>query len=105
MTAVRGRFVFVAMLVMLAGATAVPAQAASPTVPANRPNPIPGAVNGEVSRSQLVSVTPQCSTARGAGPSLMRLFTMARQAGVPLAAEQCYRGLREQVDLARRANQ
>src|SRR5262245_15329423 len=98
MTAVRNRFALALMLVTLFG-VCLPqaADAASPTIPENRPQPIPGETNGKVPRSKLVNVVPNCRAARGAGPSLMRLFTMARQAGVPLAAEECYRTLADQV--------
>jgi hypothetical protein len=82
-----------------------PANAASPTVPENRPTPLPNAVNGEVPRSRLVVVGPNCLTAREAGPSLSRLFAMARQRKVALGAAQCYRPLVQQVDFANRAAQ
>jgi hypothetical protein len=105
MTAVRRRLVFVLMLAALFGATVIPAGAASPTIPANRPTPLPGATNGEVPRSKLVNVIPNCIAAREAAPSLMRLFTLARQSGVPLGAEECYRTLANEVKYANIANQ
>ena len=56
-------------------------------------------------RSRLVIVAPNCIAAREAGPSLLRLFTMARQAGVPMGAEECYRTLADQVKYRNIANQ
>src|SRR5690242_6388458 len=105
MTAVRSPVVLVVTLVVLFGVGAAQANAASPTIPANRPTPLAGATNGEVPRSRLINVIPHCIAAREAAPSLMRLFTMAHQAGVGLAAEQCYRPLNQQVDFAHQANQ
>jgi hypothetical protein len=107
MTAVRSRISFVVALVLMLGVGVSPAAAGPvpPAIPANRPTPLPGATNGEVPRSRLINVIPHCIAAREAAPSLMRLFTMARQAGVGLATEQCYRPLNQQVDFAREANQ
>src|ERR1043166_4104885 len=105
MTAVRHRRVVVVTLVALLEVGAAPAFAASPTIPANRPTPLPGATNGEVPRSRLINVIPHCIAARAAAPSLARLFTMARQAGVGLAAEECYRTLSNEVKFANIANQ
>jgi hypothetical protein len=64
-----------------------------------------GETNGEVSSSRLIHVIPHCIAAREAASSLMRLFTMARQAGVPLAADECYRTLANEVKFANIANQ
>ena len=64
-------------LVALLGVGAAQANAASPTIPANRPTPLAGATNGEVPRSRLINVIPHCTAAREAAPSLARLFTMA----------------------------
>src|SRR4029077_4023321 len=105
MTAVRNRISFVIALAAALGVCALPAGASSPTIAANRPTPLAGATNGEVPRSRLINVIPHCTAAREAAPSLMRLFTMARQAGVGLAAEQCYRPLNQQVDFAHEATQ
>jgi hypothetical protein len=77
----------------------------SPINPANRPTPIAGAVNGEVAHSHLVRVIPDCIAAREAAPSLMRIFTMARQANVALGAEECYRTLADEVRFANQAQQ
>ena len=62
-------------------------------------------MNGEVPRSRLVNVVPGCVAAREAAPSLMRIFTMARQAQIALGAEECYRTLADQVKYANQANQ
>jgi hypothetical protein len=105
MAAVRRRLALVSALVTLLGVAALPAGAARPTIPANRPQPLPGVENGKVPRSRLVNVAPNCIAAREAGPSLLRLFTMARQAGVPLGAEECYRTLADQVKYRNIANQ
>jgi ribosomal protein L24E len=106
MTGMRSRLAWVSTIVTLFG-LCIPhaAGAARPTIPANRPSPIPGATNGKVPRSRLVNVIPNCRAAREAAPSLMRLFTMARQAGVPLGAEECYRTLADQVKYRNIANQ
>jgi hypothetical protein len=82
-----------------------PAGAVSPITPANRPTPLPGQVNGQVAPNQLVRLSPSCIAARGAGPSLMRIFAMAREANVSLGADECYRSLTEEVQLANQANQ
>src|SRR6185369_10432748 len=107
MTAVRHRFVIVFTLVAVFAVVATSAKASrqSPTIPANRPTRLAGATNGEVPRSRLINVIPHCVAAREAAPSLMRLFTMARQAGVGLAAEECYRTLANEVKFANIANQ
>src|SRR4029077_1755591 len=105
MSRVRRLLVFGPVFVAVAMFGLAPAGAVSPINPENRPTPIPGAVNGEVPRSRLVNVIPHCTTARDAGPSLMRIFTMARQARVALGAEECYRILADQVTYANRANQ
>src|SRR3954471_5046486 len=82
-----------------------PAYASSPTVPANRPTPLAGEVNGVVPLSRLVNVAPNCLAAREAGPSLWRIFTMAREVNIALGAEQCYRPLSDEVKFANQANQ
>jgi hypothetical protein len=81
------------------------AAAADPVVAANRPTPLPGAVNGEVPPGRLVRVGPGCVAAREAAPSLARVFAMARQANVALGAEECYRTLADQVRYATQAQQ
>jgi hypothetical protein len=86
-------------------ASAPPASAVSPINPNNRPTPLANAVNGEVSMDRLVNVGPNCITAREAGPSLARIFAMARQKRIALGAAQCYRPLTQQVDFANRASQ
>ncbi len=79
--------------------------ALSPIDPQNRPTPLAGVVNGEVPPQLLVHVAAGCIAARDAGPSLARIFAMAREAKVSLGAEECYRSLQEEIDLARQASQ
>ena len=62
-----GKFFGLALAVgTLCGVVALPAGAASPITPANRPTPLPNAVNGEVPPSRLVNVIPNCIAAREA---------------------------------------
>jgi hypothetical protein len=91
--------------VLLSLTAVAPAGAVSPITPANRPTPLPGQINGAVAPNQLVRLSPTCLAARAAGPSLMRIFAMARQANVSLGADECYRSLTEEVQLANEANQ
>jgi len=77
----------------------------SPINPNNRPTGLAGEVNGKVPMSRLVNVAPNCIAAREAGPSLARLFAMAREINDALGADQCYRPLSQQVDFANQANQ
>ena len=86
-------------------AAATNAGATSPINPDNRPTPLAGAVNGEVPASRLVNVAPNCATAREAGPSLARIFAMAREVNIALGADQCYRPLSDEVKFANEANQ
>ncbi|MCZ7527883.1 MAG: M15 family metallopeptidase [Acidimicrobiia bacterium] len=92
-----------AAVAVLATAVALPAGAATPIHPENRPNSLSGQVNGEVAASELVRVGPGCLAARGTGPSLGLLFSLARAEGVGLGAEQCYRPLQEQVVIRQQA--
>src|SRR3954468_10086613 len=110
MAPVRKRIALVIALASLFGASlfglsSTPAGAVSPINPDNRPTPLPNAVNGEVSASRLIFVTPSCVAAREAAPSLMRIFTMARQAQIALGAEECYRVLSDQVKYSDRSTQ
>ena len=93
----------VALSVALFGVSG--AGAVSPIDPNNRPTPLAGAVNGEVPASRLVNVAANCLTAREAGPSLARIFAMAREVNDPLGADQCYRPLSDEVKFANEANQ
>ena len=68
----------------------------SPIQPNNRPTAIPGATNGELPASDLVSVAPGCQADRAAGPSLGLLLAEARERNVVLGTEQCYRGIQGQ---------
>src|SRR6478735_4563238 len=105
MTAVRRRLAVALSVATLLAIASLPAGALSPITPANRPTPLPNAVNGEVPRSRLVNVIPNCIAAREAAPSLMRIFTMARQAQIALGADECYRTLANEVKFANQANQ
>ena len=52
-----------------------------------------------------MNVAPNCIAAREAGPSLARIFAMAREINDALGAEQCYRPLSDEVKFANQANQ
>jgi hypothetical protein len=81
------------------------AGAASPINPNNRPTRIPGQTNGVVNRRLLINVAPNCLAERNAGPSLYRLFALAKMSHVGLGAEECYRTLADEVKYANQANQ
>lgn len=66
-------------------------------VPNNAPNPIPGAINGEMDPRLLVYVDPNCMAYGPAATSLERLITTAREAGISLGTNQCYRPLANQI--------
>jgi hypothetical protein len=106
MRCVRSRLAAVAAVLCVA-LSAVPRAAAlpgDPIDPQNRPTPLAGAVNGEVPPTRLVRVTGTCVAAREAGPSIHRIFAMARQTGIALDAEECYRPLVDQVRYDRAAS-
>ena len=92
----------VAAVVALSG---VAAADVSPINPNNRPTALVGAVNGVVPKSRLVNVAANCVAAREAGPSLARIFAMAREINDALGADQCYRPLSDEVKFANQANQ
>jgi hypothetical protein len=77
--------------------SAAPAHATSPIQPDNTPTPIPNAVNGELPPSLLIGVAPNCLADRPAAPSLGLLMAEAREAGVVLGTEQCYRSLADEI--------
>src|SRR5689334_3800504 len=85
----------IAFVIGVSGTTVARADV-SPIFPANRPTPLIGAVNGKVPMSRLIHVVPNCIAAREAGPSLARIFALARESKVPLGADQCYRPLSQQ---------
>ena len=99
--ALRPTAVVAAVLLTMVGWLALPTTMAgaqgSPIQPSNTPTPIPGATNGELPASDLVGVAPNCSAARAAGPSLGLLLATAREQGVTLGTEECYRPLQGQV--------
>jgi len=69
----------------------------SPIEPENRPNPLAGDTNGEMPDQDLVWVAPDCRAARAAAPSMGLLLATARNEGVVLGTEECYRQLADQV--------
>jgi len=93
--AVRLALVMAALAVAAALSPAAGA-ASGPIQPGNQPTPIPGAINGELPPGDLVNVAPGCQAARAAGPSLGLLLAEARDRGVVLGTEQCYRSLQDQ---------
>src|SRR5438552_10868730 len=74
----------------------------SPIQPDNRPNAVAGDINGRMPTRDLVGVAPSCLAARAAGPSLGLLLATARNEGVVLHTEQCYRPLSDQVAVSQR---
>ena len=93
----RAHRVFFATL-LLAAATLVPAVAGAqtwvnPVRPDNRGAAIPGATNGDLSASQLVTVEGSCQLAPGAALALTHLLAAARAGGVNLGPESCYRSV------------
>jgi len=79
-----------------------PASFDSPVQPDNRPNGVAGDTNGLMPSRDLVGVAPGCQAARAAAPSLGLLLATARDEGVALGTEQCYRPLSEQVSVRKR---
>ncbi len=69
----------------------------SPILPFNRPTAVAGDTNGRMPVRDLVGVAPNCLAARAAGPSLGLLLATAREEGVVLSTDQCYRPLSDQV--------
>ena len=74
----------------------------SPVQPDNRPTAVAGDINGLMPARDLVRVAPNCLAARAAGPSLGLLLATARDEGVVLHTEQCYRPLSDQVTVKQR---
>src|SRR5206468_7564781 len=74
----------------------------SPIQPDNRPTAVAGDTNGMMPTRDLVGVAPDCLAARAAGPSLGLLLATARDQGVVLRPEQCYRPLSDQVAVSQR---
>jgi D-alanyl-D-alanine carboxypeptidase-like protein len=69
----------------------------SPIQPGNKPNAVAGDVNGMMPARDLVGVAPNCVADRAAAPSLGLLLATARDEGVVLSMEECYRPLTDQV--------
>ncbi len=101
----RSPALFVSAVLVLVVAGVASADEVSPINPNNRPTPLAGAVNGAVLASRLVNVAPNCVAAREAGPSLARIFAMAREINDALGADQCYRPLSQEVEFANQAAQ
>ncbi|GAC1539742.1 MAG: hypothetical protein NVS3B12_26180 [Acidimicrobiales bacterium] len=81
-------------LVIVAAATFFPTVAhawVNPVRPQNRGAAIPGAINGALDPSLLVTVEGSCRLAHGAAPALAALLADARAQGVALGAADCYR--------------
>src|SRR5205814_3563178 len=76
--------------------------ASSPSQPDTRPPADAGDSNGVMPARDLVGVAPNCLAARAAGPSLGLLLATARDEGVVLHTEQCYRPLLDQVTVKQR---
>jgi hypothetical protein len=74
----------------------------SPIQPGNRPTVVAGDTNGMMPARDLVGVAPNCLAARAAAPSLGLLLATAREEGVVLHTEQCYRPLSDQVAVRQR---
>ncbi len=96
------RWAVIGLIVVALGATLlgpVGRAAADPAAisPSNVPTPIPGAVNGELPASALISVAPNCLAARAAAPSLGLLLRTARDNNVVLGTEECYRSLAGEI--------
>jgi D-alanyl-D-alanine carboxypeptidase-like protein len=87
------RLLLVTVMLLSTVATAAPAGAASPIQPSNQPTPVPGATNGELPASDLITVARHCQAFRAAAPSLGLLLATAREQGVALGTEECYRSL------------
>src|SRR5205814_9259713 len=73
--------------------------ASSPSQPDTRPPADAGDSNGVMPARDLVGVATDCLAARAAGPSLGLLLATARDEGVVLHTEQCYRPLSGQVSV------
>jgi hypothetical protein len=69
----------------------------SPIQPDNRPTAVAGDGNGLMPRRDLLWVAPHCLAARAAAPSLGLLLATAREEGVIIHTEQCYRPLSDEV--------
>ena len=83
---------------ILAAAALVPSAAhastwLNPVRPDNRGAAIPGAINGELDPSLLVTVEGTCRLVPGAAAALTGLFAAARAQGVNLGPEDCYRSV------------
>jgi hypothetical protein len=78
--------------------TSVSAQAGSAIHPDNRPTPVPGRSNGELQSSDLITVAPSCVAYRPAATSMALLLAAARNEGLDLITDECYRSYQGQVE-------
>jgi hypothetical protein len=84
--------IIVVVFVTLGQTTAL---ASSPIT--NRASPVPGRANGELYTTDLIKVTPSCMVLREAATSLSLLLASARQRGITLSPNSCYRSVSGQV--------
>ena len=92
----------ISLFVLAALLSASPASAESAISGANRPTTVGGFENGELPSSELINVAPDCKAHRSAAPSLGLLLASARQRGISLGTNECYRPLAEQIAVAKR---
>ena len=104
MTAVRRRLLFVLVLAATIRRDGVAGRRGEPDDPRQ---PSDAVARRDQRRGAALAVgqrDPELRRRREAAPSLMRLFTLARESGVPLGAEECYRTLANEVKYANIAN-
>lgn len=77
--------------------TLAPTSTLTAIKPRNTPTGIPGATNGQLDPSLLISVAPDCLAFRPAASGLSRLFWLAQASGVSLGANICYRPVSQQT--------
>jgi hypothetical protein len=82
---------------LLVGSLATDASAESAIHGENRPTPVEGQTNGEMTADALIFIEGDCRVARAAGPSLALMLEAARHDGVRLLADDCYRPRRRQA--------
>ncbi len=82
---------------MLGGVVLVLATACYPLDGTNRARPVPGAQNGRLPASMVVTISPDCQIYADAAPRLRDLINDAAMEGVFLQPEECYRDYDTQV--------
>ena len=96
----RSHFHFLAPLVIcvsVVGLGQTPARASSPITPTNRPTPLAQRTNGELPSPDLINVAPNCRVARDAATSLGLLLASARERGITVTTNECYRPVSGQI--------